>query len=80
MSHNPTPAEVKAKLSRIEDDLLEVAGLLPEEQDAEELRLASYRINSVRLAIGELIQVAAHANGQVGPVASHILRERKLAA
>lgn len=69
MKHN----EIKTKLSRIADELADIADLLPDDE-ARALHKATYAIDDVRLAVGEMVQVAAHQKGQVGPVAFRVIR------
>lgn len=68
---------VKDKLSRIADELLDMAQEMPEEE-ARMLRNASYDIENVRTskAIGELVHVAFRMNGGEGNAEPVALRRR----
>lgn len=70
-----TPKEIRTKLSQIADELLDVAELLPSEE-ARKARKASHLAEEVRLGVSELVTIAAHQRGHVGPVEVQISRPR----
>lgn len=76
-------SEIKTKLKRMADDLDEMSASIPDDGrsdcPAALLQRASLLIED---AVGELMQVAAHREGVVGPVGYRVLqnREEKLAA
>lgn len=70
--------EIKTNLSRIADELLDAADLLPD-AEARALRKAIYIVEDIKTsqAVGELVQVAAHRAGAVGPMPFHIMRQKQ---
>lgn len=79
MSYTDTP---EYKLQQMADELLRVADKNPALSKL--ARRASYAVEDLRdamrqrtaMAVGEVVQIAAHRKGVVGPVASRVLRER----
>lgn len=74
--------DLKQKLTRMADDLLDIRQELGDSEAADWIVQAGYLIedaanavSETHLAVGEVVQSAAHQHGVVGPMPYRVLRE-----